>query len=438
MGRDPVPGAAGAVVQADAVRTIGVRTAGVRTAGQAPHDAVDVAVVDLQQAAQVAERDLDRIGGERLLRVDLAQLDRTSLAGAPGRRSLFRAATHAPGAIVVLVGLQHVQVEGDLELAVGARAREQVADHLRLIDRQRVGRGDQLPARRRHGAHAAHVDPVELERGRRRRAEHLAGDRRGGLPRAAGRVVVLAGRLEVDPVVGPAHGPVDAPAQLDAVAAAQVGRPFAVTGRAPVRQLIRAVPAGHGGAGSAGAAGAVHLHRPPVGGQRRGALPVQDLAQALAVLKRGAHPLGVGAAPVHLGLRDPLRLDAQPRHLLLEHAGEVAGVARGSAVRIGNLRERSADVAFPAVAGEPGRHLAEAVVVVPQVDEPHAVPQPPQGARDQLRRDDLAHVAEVHGAGGGDAGRQHVAVPLAALADDPFRGGVGPVLQPLGVLRHSM
>ena len=394
---------------------------------QRGHRRGHVAVADLDQVAQMAKRHLRR--HRRRRGGNLRELVHAAVPRAPLGAHLRRSVVDPLGLIVVLVDLQHVQVEGDHELGVGPRAGVQVAHHLRLIDREHLLDGDRV-ARRGGDAPGAPLDPdVAVQKGHRRLVTvYRARDRAAGVERAAGDQVVLAGRLEVYLLERPAHRPVDAPQQLGGAGAGQVQLPLGAVHIA-IGHDVGAVPVEN-----RGVVGAVPLRvdgdRPVVVAQRPLAMAVEDVADLRTRGQGGTHAVRVAARPVTLRLVEVLRRDAQPRQHLLQVVLEAGGKAGGGAERIGHVDHRLAQVARQLLLPRQiGRHLAEYVVVVPRVDEAHLLAALLQRARHQFGRHHLAQVAEMHRARGRHAGGDHVALAVAALADDALRGDVRPVVR---------
>ncbi len=73
------------------------------------------------------------------------------------------------------------------------------------------------------------------------------------------------------------------------------------------------------------------------------------------------------------------------------------------------------------------RHLAEDIVVIPRVKESHFFAESFERSAHKLGGDDLAEVADVHGAGGRDARGDGVLFLVAFDRDDFLRDLVCPV-----------
>ncbi len=286
----------------------------------------------------------------------------------------------------------------------------------------------------RHLGHAGHPDEgVGHERWRapvEGRADELLAD---GVRRPGRRVVVAPG-LEVDLLERPAHRPVDLPDELALVLGREVGDAGERTGGAGVAQVGRVVVVGGDGDGVASALAAVGLVGEPhqrrggvgsgravvigIGGGRLGA-EARHHRLDLVTLGDGVQDLlAVGAGPVHLGLRHLLHLHAHLAQGSDERLLVVLGPGVVAAVGVGHRGERTADVVGPGGV-DAGRHLAEAVVVVPAVQVTHGQSAATDLLGDEVHREELAQVAEVDRPG--RTGPRGAGDELGALTGVPDR-----------------
>ncbi|CUR57862.1 hypothetical protein NOCA1130261 [metagenome] len=363
--------------------------------------------------------------------------------------------------VPLVVQPDHGSAEVDVEGLRRGAADVEPAQHRRLEDAQRVGRGGHAAGRGRHLLDAGEPDEGVDHAGRGAPVEDR-GDQLGadGVGRP-GRHVVAAGRLEVHRLEGPAHRPVDLPHQLAVGVGREVGGALVAAGRAGVGQRRGGVVVRRGGDGVAAAlaaVGPVGEARDRVGGGARAgvALLVVLVGDRVGQVRRllggrilargdllravlGQHGLdlvaardrqedlvAVGAGGVHLRLGDLLHLHAQLAQRLLQRCLEVLGPARVALPRVGHGGERAPDVLGP-LRGDTGRHLAEAVEVVPRVQVAHRDAAAPQLLGDEVRGDELAQVAQVDRAAGGGAGRDGDRVALTGVAYGVVRRARHPV-----------
>ena len=310
-----------------------------------------------------------------------------------------------------------VDVEGLLGLAAGVEP----AQDRRLEDAQRVGGGGHPAGGRRHLLHAGEAHEGVGDVGGGAEVEDPLHDLLADGVGRAGRGVVEPAGLEVDALVGPAHGPVDLPDQLalglgrhvgdvGVAAGAGVGE---VRGLVVVRRDLDGVAAAAAAVGlvgeprqRAGAGGGVVLVCHGVGQRGRlllglrgglgllGAVLGQHLLDHVAVTDRVEDLLGVGAGEVLLGLGHLDHLDAELDERRTQRCLEVLGPGVVALPRVGYGGERAPDVLGPARV-DPGRHLAEAVEVVPAVQVAHRHAPAAQLLGHEVRGQELAQVAQV-------------------------------------------
>ena len=378
-------------------------------------------------------------GGRRLGRPVPGQRGHVGLGGVGGL-----AAERVPLVVEAHDGGAEVDVEG----LRGGAADVEPAQHGRLEDPQRVGRGGHAAGRGRHLLHAGEPDEGVDHAGGRAPVEDRGRDLGADGVGRPGRHVVAAGRLEVDLLVGPAHRPVDLPHELAVVVARQVGGAVVAAGRAGVGQgrgglVVRR--RGDGVAPALAAVGPVGEAGDRVGGAAGGRLVGVLVGHRVGEVGRllrggvlaGAHLLGavlgqhrldvvtarhgledllaVGAGGVHLGLGDLLHLHAELAQCVLQGRLEVLGPARVALPRVGHRGEGAPDVVGP-LGRHAGGDLAEAVEVVPRVEVTHGHAASAQLLGDEVGRDELAQVAQVdRTARRGARGDRHQ-VALAGMA----------------------
>ena len=284
--------------------------------------------------------------------------------------------------------------------------------------------------------------------------------------RRSRRRMVHAGRLEVDVLERPPHRPVGLPDELALVLRREVGGAVVVAHRAGVGEVGGVVVVRRHRGRVAAAVLAVGLEREVAHATLVGALVVvrdrvghrlrflegvlvvrlrRALESLRAVLRQHAvdvramaygaqHLVAVDARPVALSLGDRLHLCAQGREGLEHRHLEVRRPRVVTAPRVGHGDQRTPDV-LDVRRVDAVRHLAETVVVVPhvQVTDRHAAAA--QLVGDEVRHQELAQVAQVHGSRGRDARRAGHGPPgtgALVVADRVVRGASHPVD---GVLR---
>ena len=215
---------------------------------------------------------------------------------------------------------------------------------------------------------------------------------------------------------------------------------------------MRVVVVGRGGRGVASAAAAPRLEREAgqvagagllverhrvgqrgrllvgLGHRGLGAVLGEHLLDVVAALDRAQDLRAVGTGAVHLRLVDLLHLHAHLGERRAQRGLEVLGPGGVTVPGVGHRGEGAADVLGP-LRRHPDRHLAEPVVVVPRVQVPHREPTPAQLLGHEMRREELAQVAQVdrpRGAGAGghgeEVGRAGVPHHVVGRAGHPVGG----------------
>ena len=147
-------------------------------------------------------------------------------------------------------------------------------------------------------------------------------------------------------------------------------------------------------------------------------------------MQRLLHSLGVAVGAVAAGLIQKFRSDAHAGKLAFDVNFVVARVVFVAAGRVGNHRDREAQIFFQRFGiGHVGRNFAEHVVVVPRVNEADLLAAVAKGADNQVNGDDFAEVSKVNGSAWRDAGRACVGVAVAFFGDDFVSHLVGPVAE---------
>ena len=157
---------------------------------------------------------------------------------------------------------------------------------------------------------------------------------------------------------------------------------------------------------------------------------VKAFLDKVAVLQGLLHSLGVAVGAVAAGLVQKFGSDAHAGKLGFYVNLVVARVVFVAAGRVGNHRNRVAQVFFKRFGiGHVGRNFAEHVVVVPRVNEADLLAAVAKGADNQVNGDDFAEVSKVNGSARRDAGSASVGVAFAFFGDDFVGHLVGPVAE---------
>ena len=158
----------------------------------------------------------------------------------------------------------------------------------------------------------------------------------------------------------------------------------------------------------------------------------QHLVDGVALIDGGDHSVAVDTASIHLRLADLTNRHSEARHRLTDRRLEAIGVARQVAVGVGDRREWPSDVL-----GErrrhTGRHLAQAVVVVPRQQVLARGPPGQELLGDEVGHHELAQVPQVDRPGGTQTrrdddrgvGLDHALVDATTVAPQDPLGDLG-------------